>query len=98
MKCQNKTGGNFASVFWYSTAYTGNGHLRTDIYRYDITENTYVSYFFENRIERIKGTSLRISDSKLEDSGKWKCDIVFEVNGDLKVTTLASYNVHVVSK
>ena len=98
LRCQNKTGGNFLSVFWYSTAYTGNGRLRTDIYRYTIPENTYVSKLFKNRIERIKGTSLRISDSKLEDSGKWKCDIIFVINGDLKVTTLASYNVHIVSK
>lgn len=98
LKCQNKTGGIFASVFWYSTAYISDGRLQTDVYRYDETENTFVNELFENRIERIKGTSLRITKSKLEDSGKWKCDIVYKINNDLKVKTLASYNVHIVSK
>jgi len=41
---------------------------------------------------------LRILKAKLTDSGQYKCDIVFSINGDLKVKTLASYEVHVVGK
>lgn len=95
LRCQNKTGGNFATVFWYGTPYT-NHTIRTDIYRYDNTEKTYISPYFENRIVR-NGTSLRILKSRITDSGKWKCDIVYGIDNDLKVATLASYTVHIIS-
>lgn len=98
LRCKNiTTEGHFVSVYWYSTAYATNGTEITDVYRYDITEKTHINHYFKKRIERINETSIRIKDARLSDSGRWKCDILYNNNG-LKYIPQASYTVHIVSK
>ena len=89
-------------MFWYTDAYTDQNRIRTDVYSWEAGKETFLSEFFENRLERIRGTSLRIKDSKLTDSGKWTCDIVYEdtTGGKtgLRVKTMAAYDVNIVGK
>ena len=97
LKCQNKTEGTFASLFWLTNAY--NRNFKKMAYSYDNNKKQSINPNFYKRISRFDETSIKIVNAQLEDSGNWECNIIFQYKPKTsRVRVMAVYDVVVVSK
>ena len=104
LQCKNITEGEFISVVWLTNAHRTKSKYVAFSYKAK-TKTEEIHRNFYGRLEQVNGTSIRIKEPHLQDSGNWECNIIDEYypkngNGESRrrVKVLANYNVNIISK